>query len=64
MDADGVKSPVIESREYRNPIPSQNASLSNNCSITSAVHNYMCVSIFAWTSHMHFMHCRHADTTL
>ena len=31
-----------ESREYGNPIPSQNASLSNNYNITSAVHKCMC----------------------
>ena len=37
-----VVCPVTESREYGNPIPSQNASLSNNYNITSAVHNCMC----------------------
>ena len=39
--------PVTESREYGNPIPSQNASLSNNYNITSAVHNCMCAFQFA-----------------
>ena len=40
-------SPVTESREYGNPIPSQNASLSNNYNITSAVHNCTCALQFA-----------------
>ena len=40
-------SPVTESREYGNPIPSQNTSLSNNYNITSAVHNCMCAFQFA-----------------
>ena len=38
--------PVTESREYGNPIPSQNASLTNNYNITSAVHNCMCAFQF------------------
>ena len=42
-----VPIPVTESREYGNPIPSQNASLSNNYNITSAVHNCMCAFQFA-----------------
>ena len=57
--------PVTESREYGNPIPSQNASLSNNYNITSAVHNCMwCVSIRVRTLRAHFMHRRYADTIL
>ena len=42
-----VCTPVTESREYGNPIPSQNTSLSNNYNITSAVHNCMCAFQFA-----------------
>ena len=42
-----MQTPVTESREYGNPIPSQNASLSNNYNITSAVHNCMCAFQFA-----------------
>ena len=44
-----VPGPVTESREYGNPIPSQNASLSNNYNIKSAVHNCMCAFQFART---------------
>ena len=49
-------SPVTESREYGNPIPSQNASLSNNYNITSTVHNCMCAFQFV---HRHYTHTLH-----
>ena len=46
-----IPSPVTESREYGNPIPSQNASLSNNYNITSAIHNCMCAFELAHGHH-------------
>ena len=51
-----TQTPVTESREYGNPIPSQNASLSNNYNITSAVHNCMCMFQFACRCDTHTLH--------
>ena len=55
----GMGNPVTESREYGNPIPSQNASLSNNYNITSAVHN--CMSAFQFARRRYARTLRTAD---